>query len=306
MEKIYHFYVLSASDSPQRVRYVGTTTRSVQERLYQHRYCAKNSTKRKLPVHKWMYSKYELGLDILVTEIDSCLEEELEEKEQYWINKYSELDDLMNIDKGGKGVITKEKRNKDGLERSSEAHYKKIVLFNKEEELVEICESCKYAVKKYNLNRTSIGNVLSGRTKTVNNYYIVSFDTYSDPKFNISKHIQSLNDSNTTVKLIYKYSLDWKLLKVYLNQQEVATLENYDRSSISRAIKNKKIYKDCYWTNTKTIDFNTYEKLYKYEYNSKKFKTQKELAEYLGYEPCTISTAIRNKKMLKGHEIIVL
>ena len=32
----------------------------------------------------------------------------------------------------------------------------------------------------------------------------------------------------------------------------------------------------------------------------------KELAEYLGYEPCTISTAIRNKKMLKGHEIIVL
>lgn len=52
MEKIYHFYVLSASDSPQRVRYVGVTTKSIQERFYQHRYCAKNSNKRKLPVHK--------------------------------------------------------------------------------------------------------------------------------------------------------------------------------------------------------------------------------------------------------------
>lgn len=114
----------------------------------------------------------------------------------------------MNVDEGGKGVISKEKRSIDSIERSRIAHYKKIVLFNKEEELVEICESCKYAVEKYNLNRTSIGNVLSGRTKTVNNYYVVSFDTYSDSKFNINKHVQNLNDSNTTVKLIYKYSLD--------------------------------------------------------------------------------------------------
>lgn len=83
--------------------------------------------------------------------------------------------------------------------------------------------------------------------------------------------IQQLN-------LFIKYSLDWKLLKVYLNQQEVATLENYDRSSISKSNKKiKEIYKDCYWTNTKTIDFNTYEKLYKYEYNSKNLK-HKELA----------------------------
>lgn len=155
-----------------------------------------------------MYSKYELGLDILITEIDSCLEIEWEQKEQQLIEKYSKLDDLMNIDKGGKGVITDEKRSIDSKERSSKAHYKKIVLFNKEEKLIEICESCKYAIEKYNLNRTSIGNVLSGRTNTVNNYYIVSFETYSNPNFNIKEHIQKLNDRNIVVKLIYKYSLD--------------------------------------------------------------------------------------------------
>lgn len=66
MERIYNFYVLSASSDIENVRYVGVTTKTVQQRFYGHKYCANNEQKRGLPVHKWMYSHYQKGETIIV------------------------------------------------------------------------------------------------------------------------------------------------------------------------------------------------------------------------------------------------
>ena len=71
-----------------------------------------------------MWSKYEKGLDIIVKEIDSCLEEDWEDKEKYWISYYNSGGKLLNISKGGKGIIPKESRTKSSLQRSAEGHYK--------------------------------------------------------------------------------------------------------------------------------------------------------------------------------------
>jgi hypothetical protein len=64
--KIYNFYVLVSENDPENVRYVGVTTKKVKERFNQHKYCAVHKDKRGLPVHKWMFSKYQKGENILV------------------------------------------------------------------------------------------------------------------------------------------------------------------------------------------------------------------------------------------------
>lgn len=87
--------------------------------------------KRGLPVHKWMYSKYEKGLDIIVQEIDSCEEKDWQDREKYWISFYKNGGNLLNISEGGQGVIPKDARTLSSLERSAKAHEKAITLLDK-------------------------------------------------------------------------------------------------------------------------------------------------------------------------------
>lgn len=39
MEKIFNFYVLVSSKNEDEIRYVGTTTRTIKQRFYGHKYC---------------------------------------------------------------------------------------------------------------------------------------------------------------------------------------------------------------------------------------------------------------------------
>lgn len=301
MEKKFKFYVLSSTDEPDLIRYVGVTQKeSVQQRFYGHKYCATHPEKRGLPVHKWMWSKYEKGLDIIVKEIDSCLEKDWEDREKYWISYYNSGGKLLNISEGGKGVIPKEARSKDSLKRSAERHYKQITLLDNKGNIIEHCPSEKYAVEKYNLSRTSLGNVLSGRSKSTGGYYVVLTETYNSPNFNISQFLQQINDSKKVKKSVYRYSLEGNLIEVQNSIQEYYKLYKFDKGAVSRAINNKTIYKDSYWSYNTTININDYEPLYKYLWNNKKYKTLKNIAEELGLNPCTISNAKRNNKPVKG------
>lgn len=74
----------------------------------------------------------------------------------------------------------------------------------------------------------------------------------------------------------------------------------FDKGAISRAINNKTIYKDNYWSNNITININEYESPYKYLWNNKKYRTIKDIAEELGLKPCTLSNAKRDNKPIKG------
>lgn len=301
MEKIFKFYVLSSTDEPDLVRYVGVTQKeSVQQRFYGHKYCAIHPEKRGLPVHKWMWSKYEKGLDIIVKEIDSCLEEDWEDKEKYWISYYNSGGKLLNISEGGKGIIPKESRTKSSLQRSAEGHYKQITLLNKLGDVVEHCPSIKYAVEKYNLSKTSIGNVLAGRSKSTGGYYIILTEDFNSPEFNISNFIQQLNDSKKTRKSVYRYDLEGNLIETQTSIQEYCKLYKFDKGAISRAINNRTIYKDNYWSNNNTIDIKEFECPYKYLWNNKKYKTIKDIAEEVGLKPCTLSNAKKDNRPIKG------
>lgn len=298
-EKIYQFYALSASDDPQNYRYVGTTSTSINARFSQHKYCATHPEKCSLPVHKWMASVYQKGGTILYTKIDECLEKDWEQKEITLIQEYKEKYKLLNLDKGGRGVITKEKRSKSGIERSAEAHYKKIVLFDKIGTLIEVCESVKYACEKYNLPSSAVGNVLSGRSKTSKGYFIIEYDKYIQPDFDIKKHIQDKINSTKKYKLVYQYDLSGNLITCFKSRLN-AQKEGFDPGAIYRAIKNKTPYKNSYWTNTTTIDISKFKSIYKYLYKGVKYTTLQEIANVTGLANCTISAAFREQKLLKG------
>lgn len=303
-KKVYQFYALSAADTPLEYRYVGVTTKQINERFSQHKYCAMHDEKRSLPVHKWMYSVYKNGGNIIFTKIDECEEDSWESREQQLISDYSKKYKLLNLDKGESGVITKEKREKSGLQRSAEGHYKKIVLFDNVGNVVDICESVNSAVEKYGLSRTSIGNVLSGRSKTCGGYYIVTHETYIQEGFNIKEFINNLNSSG--LKKVYQFDLNGTRLAVYDSISKIVSELGYDKGAISRAIKNKKIYKDCYWSNSIDIDIAMFEKLYKYKLGNTLYKTHKELGDAVGLAECTISNKIKNNSPINGEVIEIL
>lgn len=305
MEKNYKFYVLSSSDEPDLVRYVGVTQReSVQHRFYGHKYCATHPEKRGLPVHKWMWSKYENGLDIIVKEIDSCNEGDWESREQYWISIYKEKSGgkLLNISEGGKGVIPKDARTLSSIERSAKAHEKQITLLDKNGNVVEHCPSAKYAVEKYGIAKTAIGNVLQGRSKTAKGFYIIETSKYNSPEFNIQEFFQNINDSTSRRKLIYRFDLSGKFLENGI-KSDFHKKYNFDTNAILRAINNKTIYKESYWSTNVTININEFKSEFKYKYNNKLYKTLKDLSAELGLKECTLSNAKRNNKKIKGYYI---
>lgn len=300
-KKIYKIYTLSASDAPEEVRYVGVTVREVKQRFSQHKYCALHPEKRSLPVHKWMWAKYNAGLDIICSEIDSCSEDKWEELEQFYIKKYGEGGKLMNLDKGGKGSITKEKRSEDSIERSKKGHYKPITIFDKYGNIVENCPSVTYAQDKYNLRKTAIGNALSGRCKTCGGYYFFYTEDVQSEDFNIEEQICKKNKSAKSMKQVFQFDLSGNLVETYSHQQDIVRKCGYDKDCIHRAIKNKKIYKDSYWSNNKIINIDEYEKLYKYKYNNKLYKSLKEIAQDVNLAECTVGDYWRKKKPLKGY-----
>ena len=303
MEKIYHFYVLSSTDFPNEIRYVGVTMQTVEQRFYKHKYCAVHPEKRGLPVHKWMWSKYEKGLDVIVKEVDTCGEKDWEDREKYWISKYREGGKLLNISEGGSGVIPKEARSKDSIQRSSEGHYKQITLLDIYGNVIEHCPSVKYACEKYGIAKTAVGNVLSGRSKTTKGFYIVETEKFNNIDFNVKNFIQSLNDKTSRKKIIYKYDLNGNLLEALPSIAEYYKKYKYDREAIERAIKNKRPYKDMYWSTTNTLDLSEYKSIYKYEWNDKKYRSLPEIAKDLNIPQGTIGSCFYQNRLLQGHKI---
>ncbi|MCQ2737244.1 MAG: GIY-YIG nuclease family protein [archaeon] len=90
MEKKYYFYTLQSSDAPNEIRYVGVTTQSLKQRFSEHKYKANSQKYRSQPVHKWMFSKFQSKLNIIIKYLDECLESEWKDREKYWIKFYKD------------------------------------------------------------------------------------------------------------------------------------------------------------------------------------------------------------------------
>lgn len=311
-ERTYLFYVLVSSDDLKNVRYVGVTSKkNVKERFAQHKYCAMHPEKRGLPVHKWMYSKYKKGLDIIVKQIDSCKESEWESREQYWTSYYKEKGyDLMNIDKGGRGVITKEKRSKSSIQRSIEGHNIPIIALYKDSgKFYKEYKSSAEAAKALGLkSSTAITNVINGWTKSSKGFIFVKKVDYDPNK----EYIWSNDHEKFCIK-VYQFDLNGKMIKQWKSFKAVDKLKGYSENGLRAAIRNKRVYHDCYWSLSPEIDISEFKSIYNFYTENiktksrKYFKTLNEIAEYLDYKSAgTISIAIKNHTLTKNHYIYKL
>jgi len=236
MEKLFKIYCLKHPISNQ-IRYVGITSKSIKHRLYQH-ISDSREDKKVLPVHKWIYSLKLLSLKPIIEILEEVNEDNWEQKEREWIEKLGRNNKLLNIDKGGRGIIigkTREEANRNVIE----AHKKKICQFTINDELIKIWDSMSEATKFFNgKTKSSIGNAASinYRVKTAYGY---KWQFYSDyiQKLPLKVHmsIEEKSEKNSKGKVLM-LDLEGNVIKEFHNTKYAAAYLDVDGSRISESI----------------------------------------------------------------------
>lgn len=299
------FYRLSTSSDPTNYRYIGVTVTTIKNRLAGHKYCAMHSEKRGLPVHKWMWKHYQLGETILIEQIFECEEPEWEYNEKRLIQEYRDAGyDLLNIDAGGRGVITKEKREKSSIQRSIEAH--EIPIYAIDPNTMEIYKEFPSAVKAaeyFNLrSNTSITNVLNGWSKHCKGYYWVyktDWDAGTD-KINYEPCFDKISNS------IYRFDFNGNLIQKYKSGRELERVSEVSNSKAAKdAIKTKKWYLNSFWSDKPTINISEYYDVYytleeidAHDNTINKYHNQHEMAQKLNVSDSVICCRLKDKKRL--------
>lgn len=245
MSKTYQFYALFNEEFPQEWRYIGVTTRPISNRFSQHKYCANHDSKRALPVHKWMYSVYQAGGKIGWIKIHECNESSWESEEQRLISEYSKTYKLLNLDKGGRGVITKEKREVSGIQRSIDAHKKGVIQLDKTGMYVNKYESVIKAAAETGTSRTSIGNCLKGRAKTAGGYVWKYEEDYNPTS---TCNVKPSKGRNIRV---FKYSPNMKLIEEYNSVSKAIIGVCKSTHSLAKRLDTNELYEGYYWFTSK-------------------------------------------------------
>lgn len=288
--KNYSFYVLKSDIHPNEIRYVGVTSTSLSRRFTQHKYCANHQEKRSLPVHKWMYSVYQKGGKINIEKVYECPESEWENAEKDLIQKYKDLGHkLLNVDSGGKGVITKEKRSIDSITRSIDAHKKPVTAYNLDGTKYMDFDSLTEAAQFLNGKSNNIWSALSGNTKSAYGYMwkykseIESIDEYNKKSIGIK---------------IYQFDFNGNLIKCFDSKKDVITFFNVTNyKALDKAIENKTAYKKSFWSLNNKINVNEFICPFKYRIIKNQdvinVIEQKEIAEIIGCCKATVCSKLK-------------
>lgn len=311
----YLFYVLTSSDDPTNIRYVGTTTKTLKQRFSSHKYNATHKERRSQPVHKWMYKKMQDGFQINITEIDQCDENIWESTERKWIQYYKELGyDLLNVSEGGQGVITKEVRSKSGLQRSIDAHKHAVYALNENKEIVYFFDSINEATKFFKLkSKSSISNALKGRTSRSCGFYWVYKKDYDSGKVMIINDYDKLKNYHNKICIkVFKFNKQGTLLMKYDSLLKCSQAEKLSRNGLHSAIKNKLLFHNYYWAITDTIDIKEYTKInfpyIQYDKNQnilRKFTSYEEIAKFYNVSTSTIYRYVKEGKFFDDGTIII-
>lgn len=311
----YYFYTLSDDSDPENIRYVGVTTRLLKQRLYGHRYNANKKEKRAQPVHKWMWSVMEKGSTVSIHFLDECDETLWEDREKYWIKYYKDLGyDLLNVQEGGAGVITKEMRKKDGIQRSIDAHKKAVCQIDpKTLQLIATYESVKEATKAMGLkSKSAIGNALSKTSNTVLSagYYWVYKIDYDNGTFKL-KEIDPF--SHVSTPMVYRFDLEGNLINSYhgvCHALLALGIKSRDTCRLNIAIKQKTVYHYSYWSFESSIDVKNFIPYYKYQEIDavgniiEQYPTCTSIATKYNMNTNTVQQWIKSEKLFGKNKII--
>ena len=249
-----------------------------------------------------MYSVYEKGGTINIEKIDECSELEWEDREQFLIQKYKDLGHkLLNIDKGGKGVITKEKRSIDSIVRSVEAHKKPVTAYyldgTKYKDFGSITEAAEYL----NGTITNITSVLAGNSKSACGYMW---------KYKSNEEVISKYEKKSIGMKVYQYDLEGVFIQSFASKKDVLAYFNVNsHRALDKAIDNKTEYKRFFWSLTPEIDTSTFISPFKYKITKgdKTIKVieQKEIAEIVGMSKSTVNVKLKSSTSFYYNEYFV-
>jgi hypothetical protein len=105
------------------IRYIGQTVNSVHRRLTKH---ISDSKRLNTHVNCWIKSLIKKGIKPVIQELDSCLIEELDQTEIYWISQFKNWGfNLVNLTEGGSRnkVFSKDVTNR--ISKSLSKYYSK-------------------------------------------------------------------------------------------------------------------------------------------------------------------------------------
>lgn len=126
----------------------------------------------------------------------------------------------------------------------------KVLVYNKELELLNEFESIKAAAKAYNFNNNSINNAIISFGSLHGLYFVPAYITIED-FLNAKK-----SRKYTNVTPIYQYDANGKFLKTFSSIKEVQKLLNLkSHSRIIEALKTEKFYHNYYWSYFKESTF---------------------------------------------------
>lgn len=210
-------------------RYIGVTTRSLNQRLSQHISEAKNTKTMKTYKVNWIRNILLYNLKPIIELIEICGQENWEEREKYWVLN---TPNLVNTHEGGKGIILGE-RGKTSLNNS-----KPILQLDIKGNLINEFISATEASKNTNISRTNIANVLSKRAITAGGFHwVFKKDFTSSYKIPIKSKI-GLFGSNFIKKSI-EFIDENKVLN-FESIKECAIFFNVSQSFISLVLSKKR------------------------------------------------------------------
>lgn len=187
--KIYKIYSLNCPNTND-VRYIGVTTNSLKRRLIQHLYEGNNS---KSNTHKinWLRKLINNNQKPTICLIEITDENNWEEREKYWISKYS---NLTNIHEGGSHVYLKPKNNS--------SKKTKVYQYDLEGNFITSYSSQTEAAKAVGVTVSSLNRSVKGEKASCGGYQ------WSFVKFeNIGKYIK---ESSTPIKVFKLVPVEYK------------------------------------------------------------------------------------------------
>lgn len=231
--KEYKIYSLS-DPITNEVRYIGVTQRTLEQRLYQHVWESKTNR----GTHKihWIRTLTNQNLKPIIKLIEVCTDNNWEEREKYWISFYK---NLTNTHQGGAGLIVG--RDKSSIDRSAEAHKRKISQFSIYGEHIKDWTSIKEASTELNIRSTQLGNALNKRSKTAGGYcwcYLEDKETFKPD----IQHYHSLK--NKFIKKKLRVITDTDIEYIFESYSDASRFFKKGESYFSMCIRRKKVYKN--------------------------------------------------------------
>lgn len=220
--------------------YIGQT-KDIKNRWMQHRSRLKCETHENNHLQA-AYNTYGAdSFEYLV--LEECSIDQLNAREQYYVEKYNAYNNGYNQDKGGAGCIGYKHTEEEIAKMRLIQNPKAVLQLDMNLNIMAEWVSCSHAGKTLGLSIRGIKAVCNrvNRQKTLGGYYWVYKEEYDN---NIVDWDYYLNINESQPKRVNQYSLDMKLIKVWDSMYQVCKEYGYSESQIIRCctFKSKTAY----------------------------------------------------------------